>query len=148
MIHLLATSQPWRIHPRPQAGASSALFREQESSEFLTCLAKEENVAASTQNQALSALLYQYREVLHKDLDLPHQLVWAKRPKRLPTGLTKEKVQQVIAQLTGVHRLIVQLLYGSGLRLMECMRLRVRDLASARFWCEMPRGERTSGHLA
>mgnify|MGYP001826095794 FL=1 len=55
-------------------------------------------------------------------------MVWAKRPKRLPTVLTKEEVQQVIAQLTGVHRLIVQLLNGSSLRLMECMRLRVKDL--------------------
>ena len=101
---------------------------EKEISGFLTYLAVEENVAASTQNQALSALLLLYREVLRKDLDLPFELVWAKRPKRLPTALTKEEVQQVIAQLTGVHRLIVQLLYGSGLRLMECMRLRVKDL--------------------
>jgi integron integrase len=101
---------------------------EKEISEFLTCLAAEEDVAASTQNQALSALLFLYREVLRKDLDLPLELVWAKRPKRLPTVLTREEVQQVIAQLTGVHRLIVQLLYGSGLRLMECMRLRVKDL--------------------
>lgn len=101
---------------------------EKEISEFLTYLAVEENVAASTQNQALSALLFLYREVLRKDLDLPLELVWAKGPKRLPTVLTKEEVQQVIAQLTGVHRLIVQLLYGSGLRLMECMRLRVKDL--------------------
>ena len=99
-----------------------------EISEFLTYLAVEGNVAALTQNQALSALLFLYREVLRKDLDLPLELVWAKRPKRLPTVLTKEEVQQVISQLTGVHRLIVQFLYGSGLRLMECMRLRVKDL--------------------
>ena len=65
---------------------------------------------------------------MRNDLDLPLELVWVKRPKRLPTVLTKEAVQQVIAQLTGVHRLIVQLLYGSGLRLMECMRMRVKDL--------------------
>jgi integrase len=90
---------------------------EKEIREFLTYLAVEENVAASTQNQALSALLFLYREILRKDLDLPLELVWAKRPKRLPTVLTKEEVQQVIAQLTGVYRLIVQLLYGSGLRL-------------------------------
>jgi len=101
---------------------------EREISEFLTYLAVEENVAASTQNQALSALLFLYREVLRKDLDLPIELVWAKRPKRLPTVLTKEETRQVIAQLTGVHRLIIQLLYGGGLRLMECMRLRVKDL--------------------
>jgi integrase len=101
---------------------------EKEISEFLTYLAVEENVAASTQNQALSALLFLYREVLRKDLDLPLELVWAERPKRVPTVLTREEVQQMIAQLTGVHRLIVQLLYGSGLRLTECMRLRVKDL--------------------
>ena len=71
-------------------------------------------------------MLLLYREVLRKDLDLPLELAWAKRPKRLPTVLTKEDVQQVIAQLTGGHRLIAQLLYGSGLRLMECMRLRGR----------------------
>ena len=101
---------------------------EKEISEFLTYLAVEENVAASTQNQVLSGLLFLYREVLRKDPDLSLELVWAKRPKRLPTVLTKGEVQQVIAQLTGVHRLIVQLLYGSGLRLMECIRLRVKDL--------------------
>ena len=101
---------------------------EKEISGFLTYLAVAENVVASTQDQALSALLLPYREVLRKDLDLPLELVWAKRPKRFPTVLTKEEVQQVIAQLTGVHRLIVQLLYGSGLRLMECLRMRVKDL--------------------
>ena len=101
---------------------------EKEISELLTYLAVEERVAASTQNQAVSALLFLYREVLRKGLDLPLELVWAKRPKRLPTVLTKGEVRQVIAQLTGVHRLIVQLLYGSGLRLMECMRLRIKDL--------------------
>ena len=101
---------------------------EKEIGEFLTHLAVEENVAASTQNQALSALLFLYREVLRKDLDLPIELVWAKRPKHLPTVLTKQEARQVIAQLTGVHRLIAQLLYGGGLRLMECMRLRVKDL--------------------
>jgi integron integrase len=109
-------------HPREMA--------EKEISEFLTYLAVEEHVAASTQNQALSALLFLYREVLRKHLDLPLELVWARRPKRLPTVLAKEEIQRVIGQLTGVHRLIVQLLYGSGLRLMECMRLRVKDLDS------------------
>jgi len=101
---------------------------EKEIGEFLTYLTAEENVAALTQNQTLSALLFLYREVLRKDLDLPLELVWAKRPKHLPTVLAKEEVRQVIAQLTGVHRLIVQLLGGSGLRLLECMRLRVKDL--------------------
>ena len=101
---------------------------EKEISEFLTYLAAEEHVAASTQNQALSALLFLYREVLRKDLDLPLEWVWAKRPKRLPTVLTKEEVRQVIAQLTGVHRLIVPLLYGSGLRLTLAPRWRAAQV--------------------
>jgi hypothetical protein len=66
-------------------------------------------------------LLFLYREVLRKDLDLPLELVWARRPRRLPAVLIKEEVRQEIAQLTGVHRPIVQLLYGSGLLLMECL---------------------------
>ncbi len=95
---------------------------------FLTHLAVEENVAASTQNQALSALLFLYREVLHQDLDLPIDAARAKKPKRLPTVLTREEVQRVLAHLSGVHLLMAQILYGSGLRLMECLRLRVKDL--------------------
>ncbi len=95
---------------------------------FLTHLAVQENVAASTQNQALSALLFLYREVLKKELDFPIDSVRAKRPKRLPTVLTKEEVHKVIAALSGTHHLMAKLLYGSGLRLMECLRLRVKDL--------------------
>ena len=95
---------------------------------FLTHLAVERNVAASTQNQALSAILFLYREVLHIEIDASIDAVRAKRPKRLPVVLTKEEVGQVIGQLSGTHRLMAQLLYGSGLRLMECVRLRVKDL--------------------
>ena len=95
---------------------------------FLTHLAVEEHVAASTQNQALSALLFLYREVLGQALDISINAVRAKKPKRLPTVLTREEVQRVLAQLSGVHLLMAQLLYGSGLRLMECLRLRVKDL--------------------
>jgi len=95
---------------------------------FLTHLAVSENVAASTQNQALNALLFLYREVLQQDLDLPIHAVRAKRPKHLPTVLTREEVRRVLAQLSGTHRLMAQLLYGSGLRLMECVRLRVKDV--------------------
>ena len=96
---------------------------------FLTHLAVDQNVAASTQNQALSALLFLYREVLKKDLD-PYSIdaVRAKRPKRLPTVMTREEVRAVIAALSGTHQLMAQLLYGSGLRLVECLRLRVKDL--------------------
>ena len=95
---------------------------------FLTYLAVEQHVAASTQNQALSALLFLYREVLKKDLERPVDSVRAKRPKRLPTVLTKEEVFKVIGFLSGTHQLMAKLLYGSGLRLMECVRLRVKDV--------------------
>ncbi len=94
---------------------------------FLTHLAVKENVAASTQNQALSALLFLYREVLHQDLG-PIDALRAKKPKRLPTVLTKEEVHRVLGHLSGIHQLMAKLLYGSGLRLMECLRLRVKDL--------------------
>ncbi|HEY76062.1 MAG TPA: integron integrase [Thermoflexia bacterium] len=95
---------------------------------FLTHLAVERRVAASTQNQALSAILFLYREVLGIDLDLPLHAVRAKRPRRLPTVLTHEEALRVIAALSGTHQLMAKLLYGSGLRLMECVRLRVKDL--------------------
>jgi site-specific recombinase XerD len=95
---------------------------------FLTHLAVDQKVAASTQNQALSALLFLHREVLKKDLEDPIDPIWAQKPKRLPTVLTKEEARQVIIQLSGTHQLMAQLLYGSGLRLMECVRLRVQDV--------------------
>jgi len=95
---------------------------------FLTNLAVEQHVAASTQNQAFSALLFLYREVLKKELDGPIDSMRAKRPKRLPTVLTKEETLKVISYLSGTHQLMAKLLYGSGLRLMECLRLRVKDL--------------------
>jgi len=94
---------------------------------FLTHLAVNENVASSTQNQALSALLFLYREVLRQDLG-PIDALRAKKPKRLPTVLTKNEVHRLLNHLSGTYRLMAQLLYGSGLRLMECLRLRVKDL--------------------
>jgi integron integrase len=94
---------------------------------FLIHLATERNIAASTQNQALSAILFLYRDVLHKEIE-PLPLASAKRPERLPTVLTREEVLRIIDQLVGIHKLMVQLLYGSGLRLMECVRLRVKDI--------------------
>jgi integron integrase len=94
---------------------------------FLTHLAVKENVAASTQNQALSALLFLYREVLHQDLGSIDALR-AKRPRRLPTVLTREETLRLIGCLSGTHQLMAKLLYGSGLRLMDCLRLRVKDL--------------------
>ena len=98
-----------------------------EIEQFLTHLAVEGNVAASTQNQAYSAILFLYRYVLH--IDLPDiNAVRAKKPKRLPVVLTREEVRCVIDQLDGTPKLMVQILYGSGLRLNECVRLRVKDL--------------------
>ena len=94
---------------------------------FLTHLAVKENVAASTQNQALSALLFLYRQVLNQDLG-PIDALRAKKPKRLPTVLTRDEIHRVFAHLSGVNLLMARLLYGSGLRLIECLRLRVKDL--------------------
>ncbi|NEQ34079.1 MAG: integron integrase [Leptolyngbya sp. SIO4C5] len=95
---------------------------------FLTHLAVQEQVAASTQNQALSALLFLYRHVLQLPLDERIEAIRAKSSHKLPTVLTPEEVRAVILQMSGVHRLMVQLLYGSGLRLREAMQLRIKDL--------------------
>jgi integron integrase len=95
---------------------------------FLTHLAVERNVSASTQNQALSALLFLYQQVLAQPLEFPIDSVRARKPKRLPTVLTRQEVIAVIDALLGTHRLTAQLLYGSGLRLAECLRLRVKDV--------------------
>jgi integron integrase len=95
---------------------------------FLTYLAVERKVAASTQNQALSAILFLYREVLGKTVETGFQYIGAKRPKRLPVVLTKSEVQQILVRLSGDTKLIVQLLYGSGLRLNEAVRLRVKEI--------------------
>ncbi len=99
---------------------------------FLTHLAVKESVAASTQRQALSALGFLYREVLQQALsDLP-AVVYAKQPRRLPAVLTRAEVQAVLARLPADYHLMARLLYGSGLRLMECARLRVKDVDFAR----------------
>jgi len=95
---------------------------------FLTHLAVKGKVAASTQNQALSALLFLYRHVLQKPLEAPIDAVRAKSSHYLPTVLTQEEVKQVIQNLSGVNKLFIQLLYGSGLRLTEGLRLRIKDL--------------------
>ncbi len=95
---------------------------------FLTHLAVDQNIAASTQNQALSAILFLYDHVLERPIEQPIRPVMAKKPQRLPVVLTRAEVQRVLAQLTGVPLLIVQILYGSGLRLNECLRLRVKDI--------------------
>jgi integron integrase len=94
---------------------------------FLTHLAVEQNVAASTQNQALSALLYLYRNVLEQPIETVGP-VRARKPKRLPVVLTKAEALRVIGAMSGVNQLMARLLYGSGLRVMECLRLRVKDI--------------------
>jgi integron integrase len=103
-----------------------------EVAKFLTSLAVDGQVAASTQNQALSALLFLYREVLEQDLPWLDDVVRAKRSVRLPVVLTRDEVRAVIRQLRGTQRLIAILLYGSGLRLLEAVRLRVQDVDFAR----------------
>lgn len=107
-------------HPKEMA--------EPEVQAFLTHLAVEGNVAASTQNQALSALLFLYRYVLQQPLSDSIDAVRARQSKHLPTVLTPEEVQQLFKHLEGNHQLLAKLLYGSGLRLKEGLRLRVKDI--------------------
>ncbi|RDH86170.1 MAG: integron integrase [endosymbiont of Escarpia spicata] len=95
---------------------------------FLSHLAVDRNVAASTQNQALSAILFLYRDVLEKELPLLENVTRAKKPQRSPVVLSNEEVQSVLLHLEGTHLLMASLMYGSGLRLMECVRLRIKDV--------------------
>jgi integrase len=103
-----------------------------EITRFLTSLAVDSKVAASTQNQALSALLFLYREVLLQEVPWLDDLVYAKRPHHLPVVLTREEVRAVLGQIHGVPRLMAFLLYGAGLRLLECARLSVKDIDPGR----------------
>lgn len=99
---------------------------------FLTHLAVDGNVAAATQNQALSALLFLYREVLTINLPWLDNVVRAKRPTRLPVVLTRQEVTAVLDRMSGTYALLARLLYGTGMRLMEVMRLRVKDVDFSR----------------
>jgi integron integrase len=99
---------------------------------FLTHLAVAGNVASATQTQALSALLFLYKEVLGLDLPWMDGITRAKKPQRLPTVLTEEEARRVLGHLDGVTWLMASLLYGTGMRLMECVRLRVKDVDFAR----------------
>lgn len=101
---------------------------EKEITAFLSHLATKGQVSASTQNQALNAILFLYREVLKKDLDWLDGVVRAKKPVRLPVVLTQSEVHAVLGQLHGVTWLMASILYGSGLRLLECARLRIKDV--------------------
>jgi len=104
------------------------MMGQHEVSEYLSFLASRRRVAASTQNQALSAILFLYREVLGQDLPWLTDVVRAHEPRRLPTVLTREEVADVLHELQGVPRLMAMLLYGAGLRLLECAHLRVKDI--------------------
>ena len=101
---------------------------EDEIRSFISDLASKKSVAASTQTVALSALLFLYREVLKKDLPYIEGIERAKRPERLPVVFTQSEVKEVLARLDGVNYLIATLLYGAGLRLMDALRLRVKDI--------------------
>ena len=116
--------RPWR-HPRDMGAA--------EVGAFLSHLAVAGDVAASTQNQALNALVFLYGQVLQKPLGELAEFARVNRPARLPTVLTQEETQRVLAALkSGTSGLIIRLLYGTGMRLLECLRLRVKDVDFAR----------------
>jgi integrase len=103
-----------------------------EITQFLTALAVDRHVSASTQNQALAALLFLYQHVLGCDPGWLVDIVRAKRPERLPVVLTRQEVQELLAALDGVAWIMAVLLYGAGVRLMECLRLRVKDIEFGR----------------
>jgi integron integrase len=117
-----------RFHGQRSPGELAADHVEQ----FLTHLAVDLNVAVSTQNQAQSALLFLYREVLAKDVRWLEGVVRAKAPTRLPVVLTVDEVERLLRAMQGTHRLVAELLYGTGLRIMEALRLRVKDVEFAR----------------
>jgi integrase len=95
---------------------------------FLTSLAVRGRVAASTQNQALNALLFLYRQILDVELPWRDDIIHAKRPQHLPVVLTRDETQAVLEQLDSVPRLMALLLYGAGLRLLECCQLNIQDI--------------------
>ena len=111
-------------HPRELGPAEVA--------DFLTHLATERKVAASTQTQALCALVFLFQTVLGRPLGRLAEMTWAQSRHRLPVVLTAAEVSAVVGRLDGVYRLVTMLLYGSGLRLLECLTLRIKDLDLAR----------------
>jgi integron integrase len=114
-----ARAGQWR-HPHELA--------EPEIRDYLNHLASQRHVASSTQNVALCAVLFMYRRVLHINLPNIDHIEWAKRPEIVPSVFSRTEVKQVLHHLTGDHHLMASLLYGSGLRLMESVRLRIKDL--------------------
>ena len=122
-----------RRHPR-DLGAP-------EISAFVTWLAVKQHVAASTQNQALSGVLFLYRHVLRLDIGVVELLPRARMPTKVPVVLSPSEVRQVLDQLIGVPRIVATLLYGAGLRLQECLELRVKDLDFERREITVRRGK-------
>ena len=102
-------------------------FNEDDLSKYISYLAVERNVSGSTQNQALCAVIFLYKHILKKDTN-KIDLIWSKKPKRLPVVFTKEEIKKVLNNLNGTPWLVGNILYGAGLRLLECLRIRVQDI--------------------
>lgn len=125
------TEKAYRQWIRRFLGAHPArhpIEHDKEDTSFLSNLATRDRVSASTQNQALAALLFLYREVLELDLPWLDELVRAPHRQRVPVVMTRDEVRQVLREMDGTPRLIAELLYGAGLRLLECATLRVKDV--------------------
>lgn len=105
---------------------------EKEIRQYLSHLATDKNVAASTQNLALNAIMFLYKQVLRKDLGTLGEIEQAKKPKKLPTVFSQNEVLMILSAMEGTPQLVAGLLYGAGLRLMECLRLRVKDIVFER----------------
>jgi len=127
-------------HPRDMGGL--------EVTRFLTHLAVHDQVAASTQNQALNALVFLYGEVLHLTLEGLGDRVRARRPARLPLVLTRGEVRRLLTALEGTYQLMARLLYGTGMRLMECLRLRVKDMEFERNQIVIHQGKGAKDRMA
>lgn len=110
-------------------------------SEFLTHLAVKERVAASTQNQALSAILFLYNKVLKKEVGKVGEITWAKKPETLPEVMSREEVRAILSHLSGRYWLMASLMYGCGLRVDECLKMRVKDIDFARNQIFVRRGK-------
>ena len=109
-----------------------AEMAEPEIGSFLNSLANERSLSATTQNVALCAILFLYRHVIGREIEFIEGVVWAERPRRLPTVLTRDECRRVLAEMNGVEHLMASLLYGSGLRISECLELRVKDIDLSR----------------
>ena len=124
-----------------------AQMAEPEIREFLTYLACQRNVSASTQNQAFNALLFLYKKVLGRELAPIAGVVRAKKPRKIPVVLDRDEIRRVMRQLSNEHWLIASLLYGSGLRLMECLSLRVMNLQFTKKQIEVRAGKGNKDRL-